>query len=753
MVFLLYAVCFSASSVYAETTDETPKTNGEDNKKKDPVWENLEKELKSLDLLPNTNPQNDESSASSDDANEETNAKKEDDSQSEPKKFAEQTNQVQPNSTEKKKELVDTPATNKPVPRSTVNKKGLHANIGPSSIVISKGQSVSFKNTGTNKQVRYYWQMQKQTSHTSAFTPDTTALKPGTYKVRLTLTDKNRKQVHAIANLTVKSGTGAAQNTTNPVDNTTAEVGESSNVATAGNGVLAIIPKQLNIMQGLEAVFKNKHETRFNELRYFWQVGSQNSTAKQFKVDTLKLKPGKHTITLSLTHKGKVLKDTAVVTITPRANRRVPNLVGLTVSNAMTVLLEDGLKVGSIQQRKAKVDKASVVQQSLKPGTMVKTGQIINLVEGLPDTPETNKVRISASLSSIQTGGVVKFVASVNPKPKNNKGMTYLFTINGKQHKSLQPNFSWRFDKLGTYPAFVIARNAQGALGKSNTIRINVSKVWQKPEAKILPEMLVIQQGDRAEFTSTSTYDLQSSLVYAWKSKTGNKGDKKRFIFETKDIDPGRYEIELQVVDNKKLTSKAVGMLVLQPASAEGVTQNSVKHQPVGDHTGITDSKKKEIEPSLRLDISDHYARVGDHVRLTLSTDMSSDKAEYQFFTGHQADSDWLSDNQFQHQYTSFGSYSVKAAMKLGDKVYYSKPKTVWVWSPALFFSIGGIGTILLILMWWWTGRGVTSRKSSLYHSEVVNDNSVVTFRQMFFYLIQFLLALAIAGLALYMVF
>ncbi len=643
--------------------------------------------------------------------------------------------------------------------------------VSPATLSINAGAKVIFRNTGSNTNVRYYWQFGEQSGHQSSFQPSTQNLKPGDYRVLLTLTDSQKQQSHAYATLTVKG----------------AKADKSSSM-------LDIMPAQVTVIAGDDIEFMNRYESQGKNLKYRWKFQKQHSSKPRFILKTKSLKPGRYVLVGSVVGPaGLSLTDSAVVNIVA-SNIRMPNLIGLSVTEALRILSEDKLKIGQIDQRRTTVKTAKVLRQSVKPGTMLGVGHTVNLVEAIPKDAAANKVILRASSSRIARGQTVKFHALLNPKPKSTNGYTYLFSINGKQKVSRTPSIQWKFDQLGSYPVSVIIRSSLGAIGRSSTLRINVENSWQKPEAKILPEMLVIQQGDRAEFTSSSLYDYKGKLTYRWKSESGKKGKDRRFVFETEQLIPKRYAITLRIKDSKGLRSSAKAVLVIRPPTEE----NSAKTKPIrkiaiAPSSSVTPAKEKAVkaeapsdesypkmvdagvqaqldnqQPVLRLEVSDQYAKAGEPITFTLHSDVAPVDAQYRFDFGSGKATDWQSSNQQQFSYQAFGNYSVQASMRLGRKVHTAQSEYIWVWSIWFFALIAMLGAVLFSLVWWWTGRNVVQKVKQLEHLSSTKkqpwftnmrdrfkqtkqkDDDWIPIGQLFIYTIQFMVAILLTFIGLY---
>ena len=623
--------------------------------------------------------------------------------------------------------------------------------IKPKKLTINENETASFISTVERPdKYQFLWKFADQRSTKPQFMFPTDHLKPGNYSVHLTATNENGVMSKAEAILVINStkealvrmpdiiGTDYASLATRlqsksfkigrvterPDDRTAGTILEQEpeaeslhpegtlvNVVLAATRskplVISIQPGTLVKHQGESMVFSAMIEGRENidDLDYSWEMSGLSAQGRIFHVDTTGLSIGKHTAYLKVTDKeGISVSNSATLEVIEKL-LKTPYIIGKKLDDAQLDLSRMGLKLGSVEQQVSHEPTGTVLQQSPSAGQSVASGGLVNLIiskqEEVLSKPEQEiKLTLTADRETVKIGEVVTFQTELDPRPSGSD-IHYVYTMNAEKKANIRPVFEWRPNNDGVYSVKVTAFDETGKLAQSNPVSIDVLPAWEMPIAKILPEMQVSTSGNRAEFVSTSTYDLNSSLRYNWSSETGHSGSKKQFAFDTSDIEPGSYTVNLKVIDNQGNSSTSSALLVVQANEAENTLAEPGDKQTV--RTPETPSTSQLREPSIHLKVSRSFVSTNTPIKIKVMNDQAHASDLYYFEPGDDDNTQWLTSNEIEHDYKGFGTYLVRAALKKGDKVYYSNSITVWVWSPMLLILTLGIGVLAYLLMWWWT--------------------------------------------------
>lgn len=477
-----------------------------------------------------------------------------------------------------------------------------------------------------------------------------------------------------------------------------------------------------------------------NNLTYQWAIDNnpaKNGSSKTLLIATSDLSEGEHAIDLTVTDSSeRTAQSTATISVTPQT-AVIPDVHGMSLQVAQEILEKAGYKVSASRQPSTDVSIEEVRGQVPEAGQKATPGTIIKLNVATPQAKPSMTLSLSVDQSEIKLGESVTFKSSLSPQPLNNEthdDIHYVYSINAEKKANVQPELTWTPEKEGIYSIAVTAFDKSGILAKSDPVTVTVSPKWVAPVAKIVPEMQIIQQGDRAEFISTSTYDLNSRLSYDWVSDTSHSGSKKKFAFNTADTAPGSYNVRLKVTDQKGNTSEASAMLVVQAEvgatdpAATGADGTGLAGAGTGqtanngsDHSGTTPGSARSNSSGtgtdtgedirIHLSASRKFAKTGQTLQIKATSNKPLENAYYYFEPGDGKNTQWLTSNVLNHTYSDFGTYLVRAAVKVDDKVYYSDSTTIWVWSPLLLLFTAGFGLLAYLLMWWWTKRIPVSEK------------------------------------------
>lgn len=438
-----------------------------------------------------------------------------------------------------------------------------------------------------------------------------------------------------------------------------------------------------------------------NDLNFSWTLGELKSTNRIFKIDSSKLLVGIYRVKL-------VVKDTDNREISATSKVEiiaktipVPNLTGKSLEQARLLIEKEGLVVGEIQRQMGNVEKETVIKQTPLFGEQVIEGSQVQIIVEIPKPEEKSVLQLEADVNELKAGESVTFKLELTPKPESDK-VHYVYTINNEKKANVKSTFQWTPEIEGIYTMTVAAFSDKGLLAKSSALMMTVKPGWEMPVAKIIPEIMVVQQGDSAEFVSTSTYDLNTRLSYEWTSDTGHSSAKKQFSFDTREVVPGSYSVKLVVTDTNGNQSINSTILVVQVGGHQ-----SSKKQLV-DNLSQPNSMTKVINPDVKISTSKRFIGTGTPIKFSIMTDIPLAPAYYYFETGDDKNTEWLHVAEVEHRYDSFGAYRVQAAVKKGDKFYYSDSTTVWVFSPLLFMVMGGLASLVYGLIWWWT-KGIPS--------------------------------------------
>ena len=455
-----------------------------------------------------------------------------------------------------------------------------------------------------------------------------------------------------------------------------------------------------------------------NNLTFKWNSAELTGTERVFKIDTSGLKTGKYPVSLEVSNaKGQAVSSEAFFEVTAKTTV-VPELTGRVLSEVHQILADAGLKLGEVKQRPSDKEASQVLEQDPAMGERLAVGSVVNLIVSVEKQKEATTITLEANTEKLKVGDTVTFTTHLSPQPKGDN-IHYVYTMNAEKKANVQPTFQWTPNNEGIYSVAVTAYNDAGVLAKSESLSIDVSPAWEKPIAKILPEMQVIKQGGNAEFVSTATYDLNSTLNYDWSSETSHSGSKKQFMFDTSELDPGSYNINLKVTDDQGNSSTTTAILVVQ-ASVASLDRNLNSSSGKGLDSNATStagssgnaSDKEAIAPTIELSLSRHIVSTDSVVKIKALSDKQLNSALYYFEPGDNENTKWLTTNETTHAYKSFGTYLIRGAVKEGDNVYYTDSATIWVWSPLLLIITAGIGLLAYLLMWWWTKFIPKTRKS-----------------------------------------
>lgn len=482
----------------------------------------------------------------------------------------------------------------------------------------------------------------------------------------------------------------------------------------------------LSAEQGTDVIFNAviKNTAEDEDYSYVWGFGTKKGSGTQFTVKTDELALGEHTVRLQVKN-SKNQEANSKVMLNIRVKRLLmPMLENLSLQEAQKTIKEAGLLLGAVEKQQGVVKKAFIKQQSPAFGEYVRPDQPINLVLVIPEKDKNAPVRVDINFDKMsgKAGEPIIFTTKVITKASLSD-IHYVYNINNVKKASVDARFTWIPEVEDTYTISVTAYNEGGAIAKSEPYIVNIDTGWEKPIAKLIPEEIEVKQGDKVEFLSRSTYDLNSTLSYEWISSSGHSDNNKAFSIDTVDTNAGAYDVTLTITDDKGNQSTATAKLTIQEileATQNTNVENAQKEQGIVQFS--TDNKAKE-KPTVVLSTSRRIAKIGQAIQFNMEVSPKNPKATkvlYYYQLGDKRRRQWMETSAFEHQYNSFGSYSVRAVIKQDGDVYYSDSVTVWVWSPWLLGIAGGLG-LLFILIGWWTKRTDKDDDIEVLYQEKLN--------------------------------
>ncbi len=168
----------------------------------------------------------------------------------------------------------------------------------------------------------------------------------------------------------------------------TAEAGEISVSAAASEPAGAqetgalLTPKVLRVKHGERAVFTyDAHDAASEILR----AHQGNQKGYQYVFETKDMEPAKYYINLKVTdvklQESRTASAVLYVEALPGQRVKVPEVAGKQKKAAMDLIEEAGLRVGTVEERFSSLEPGTVISQSPKPGTVMKSGSgVVNLV-------------------------------------------------------------------------------------------------------------------------------------------------------------------------------------------------------------------------------------------------------------------------------------------------------------------------------------------------------------------------------------
>ena len=361
----------------------------------------------------------------------------------------------------------------------------------------------------------------------------------------------------------------------------------------------------------------------------------------------------------------------------------VPDVVGLPLDNAINQLKQAGLRIGHISQ-KITLSDPKVLQQTPKAGSRVKAGQKVDLEHSVG-----NKISLDLSVSTTEAKAHkplefhAELLSNIEIKPRK-----YTLLINGQRIDSSTPTWSYAFTQAGQYSVQAEVDIADVGVIQSLPINISVANIWVEPRAIIEPATLIIQQGDKANFLSQSTYDPKSKLSLLWMDEKGGSGTASQYVIDTEGWDVGEYWVTLRVKDEQGFEHTDQAELIIHKASAES-TENTINVPTVEKTTSnFTNSK-------LSLSASAYYATIGKPIDFTITQQPAVNTSYTVIYGDGQREKTkqlWL-----KHSYHKMGRYFAYVISHYQDKQIQSNKIKIWILPSWLLIGVVIVALTLLL--------------------------------------------------------
>ena len=253
--------------------------------------------------------------------------------------------------------------------------------------------------------------------------------------------------------------------------------------------------------------------------------------------------------------------------------------------------------------------------------------------------PPEIKLFLSANKDHLWERETARFEVRMSP-PYRNIRYQFNFGDGTENIRTTKPVIDHVYYKKGTYRVFVsVILNDRSYT--SNLITINVDKSMSRPVAKLRPEYLAVVQGEKALFESQSTYETDVPVKEFWSGPGDQKATGRMFEIDTNQLQPRRYEIVLNIIDNYKQSDRTTAILEVLP---------SVKY------TVVLDANYHRIEQNQVLKL-----------KASLTPDIQNE--EYRFNFGDGTESAWAISSMTEHVYLLPGIYRAFVAVRSKDQI------------------------------------------------------------------------------------
>ncbi len=281
--------------------------------------------------------------------------------------------------------------------------------------------------------------------------------------------------------------------------------------------------------------------------------------------------------------------------------------------------------------------------------------------------PETVTVRQGerAVFESVSTGEGNLLATWRGPLDRNHRGKIY-----NVETGDLSP---------GEFPVILRVADKNQQWDEAEA-RLKIIPPYNKPDAVIMPEFQEIKRGETAVFESMSAFDPDLPIQEYWYGPRTPPARGKVFELDTSELEPGTYEVKLEIKDEKDQSdSAAASFRVVEKAPYYLNFSVFPKHPEPGSTVTFT--------ANLRPD----------------------ENAEYRFIFGDGTLTEWGPFNKVTHVYDNAGNYQASAVSRLTQKnneeIYSGKiiinitssGGNSWIWIAGGIIVIGSIGALLTI--------------------------------------------------------
>jgi len=280
------------------------------------------------------------------------------------------------------------------------------ATIAPSTKSVIQGDIIYFRLQYENVGSSFYWIMEDQRSADRTLRIDTSSLNLGKHRVRVSVTNKARKQANNQVFFEVLAKASdresppkvigeTQQDQATPVDyqgNTDSPAKVIESTADDSNkddetSDVTIIPATLSVDQGEVAFFKSS-TTLSDDYDFHWRFGTQLADLEKFQISTKDVIPGTYKVYLIVTSKEGNKKNVTAQLIVkdPDIDKtNVPNLVGKNIEEADDELKAVELVKGIVEEKEVESTEkqGKIIAQFPEAGTEVNINNKIYLVMGI----------------------------------------------------------------------------------------------------------------------------------------------------------------------------------------------------------------------------------------------------------------------------------------------------------------------------------------------------------------------------------
>ncbi len=177
----------------------------------------------------------------------------------------------------------------------------------------------------------------------------------------------------------------------------------------------------------------------------------------------------------------------AIPLVRPKMTK-VPNLKGLSLSQAKSAIASANLVLGKVKKRKIKMDTVEVLYQSPRAGKGIVVKSKVDLTISDPLEIKGPKVKVLLDKAHYKSGESATIKAKVSNVDRS-RSFEYAFSINGRAHYSKQSTYRYTFPKSGRYIITTSFRYARGTwhASLSKTVIVKASKTNNQANSSSAP--------------------------------------------------------------------------------------------------------------------------------------------------------------------------------------------------------------------------------------------------------------------------